>query len=1424
MSTEIKNTLFRFVTMRAPELSNEENQNLRFIFRPAFTAPNTASYFADASSSANKLETLKALAQDFIPNAMLASSLKTFLSNDLLGLDLYNFSIWVAKNKNGFRKTELATKITPAKAIWDMITDKEIKKSVLWDNIFYQVVTHKDFYAKEIAMQLLHAIHVIENFDALNDVQNTLVMKSRVVLPKEYFVDEVVEETNTPFSTLSTTPKVVLLPNRIMQKQHAIAFAEHENGVLEKLKTDFKKVQKIYKKEHAAALKIAEAGYQATIKPILDAHNLAVEESLQTWCSVRDPQLEYNAEDPCSKPPVVPDPVLPVFSFEHTDEMDPAFLEANLPAESYTLFTTLTDEETLMARGSQIIGLETDGKSLLTDVDTIENTIASIDFNRNRNNQLIVENTLSNSNALASIGGILIPISNHNAIVNPFDFELSTNTFITGEQRAMFSFEVPDSSWDMESLSYMLEKDTTTYANVISQSRKIGNHIIIKSLPLGNALKEDEGNIGAFSGEIIFTNGTKKIFTVGDYNFSSVFTGQLTNESDIEIEDNDGFVPAGFGMKQLGIADYKKVEQSVHCYIEGEVAHIENIMAREYKEKSTRRLRKSENTTTSSSESEREQLTDTTSTERYDMQSEVAKVIQQANDFSAGTQFVANGYKVNFSGHADFATHNSKEESTRQSVTQAKEITEKALDRIINKVKEERIEKIVEEYEENNKHGFDNTKGDNHVVGVYRWVDKLYKNKIVNYGKRLMFEFMIPQPAKLHTLGMDEIASIQVEKLTAPDDPRTFDLKNTRFPGLLNLKDFSKVNETTLRYWASRYNVDIINMPTTSLSVGKEFSFDSLQRGETSMSWSGKESLTIPDGYKAADATVSVSGAAMSGGSWAPYLGASVGNLKFYRNYGVNENANLAKQGDETLEHYEKSIPVSVFAITQHVGIFNVSVKCELTEEARKNWQQETFKSIIDAYEDALATFKEKEASEKQKAATIKDTNPGFYRQIENTILRKNCISYMIDRRAGAKKAYGQNMSSGSTFGDYEINLNKNLDNYAAFAKFMEQAFEWDIMSYSFYPYYWGARADWSAMYQFDETNDPLFRNFMQSGMARVVTTVRPGFEDAVRYFLQTGKIWNGGEVPLIEDELFLSIVEELDEQEGQQEGKAWITRLPTSLTILQADSIGLTVEKALPCNCEDEINEETYENPEDALCSDNFEIKEGQTLTGVDTLLKTQNNITRVVNVAYQDSAPNTITKVLNAINNGVPYPVAFTILEDEDYIITASPQFSPSVEGYVAPVFKYKVVNLGKNKTGEHYGFGGIQLTAENLELIYSNEAAVNDYLDNPSTQLVDLGWDITGTTISDFVNLLEEPIMFQEQEDGYVIVKVTNNNEPRKYFFTGQGGSYGANAIQAQETDFQLLQNDSESNNSATISTLPPSGIPADGQEWIIYNDNI
>ena len=101
--------------------------------------------------------------------------------------------------------------------------------------------------------------------------------------------------------------------------------------------------------------------------------------------------------------------------------------------------------------------------------------------------------------------------------------------------------------------------------------------------PSGAALRL-ESTVTFVDGKSLSFNGLLRPDTCG----VGVLGDAVTNPTPIE---DDKFIPSGYGVRQLGIADYRKVEQSLHCYLEGEVSHIENVMAREYKEKSTRRLR-----------------------------------------------------------------------------------------------------------------------------------------------------------------------------------------------------------------------------------------------------------------------------------------------------------------------------------------------------------------------------------------------------------------------------------------------------------------------------------------------------------------------------------------------------------------------------------------------------------------------------------------------------------------------------------------------------------------------------------------------------------------------------------------------------------------------------------------------------------------
>jgi len=1206
MSTEIKNTLFRFVSMRAPELTDESKQTERFILR----GENIVKGDFDAAISslykgASKWQALNAVAKTFIPLPL--EKIKSIDSK------LYEFSVWIAKNKQFLSEKDLELKVEGV----SVINDNKILGQ-LWDNLFYQILTQKEFYAKEVIIQLLTANHFLTNYKTPDFEFAKTLLTAKVVLPKSLFVDDIVDQTATVAKTIVASKALVTTPTEQMVKQQVVAQAELENQKLTELSKQLKRVEKAYQKEYDIALESAEKNHQKEIKPILDQYTRDVEEAKQKWCSIKDPNVDYDPNDPCNQPNTVAQPELPEFEFSFRNQLDYKYLETKLSASN---FETLTELMAVKSDALDDLNFETLPELPVLRTSVLSNSTVRIDeesYNYfvedyegfvdidghivdviSENNEVIADNTVEDQTTLVSIGGVIVPV-NTTSQSPIFTYQLCTKPakkrlFFASKFNSDLSIVVPDNSWNVSNFDYTVQRTDTDFTNNGQASyvlSKIGNTVFIKNINIGLPVLADQPKIVSFSGTITFTNGVVKSFTVPEFSLtqctSGVLDGQIATGND-DVDDivnpatsnQTPFVPTGFGVKQLGIADYNKVEQTTQGYIEGDVAHIENIMAREFKERSTRRLRRKEDTFTTSSESEKEQLTDTTSTTRFEMQSEVANVIAESKDMSAYANVNYEPVKkLSIGAGASYATHNSKEESTLQAVTNSKDITERALDRIVSKVKEERIEKIVEEFEENNSHGFDNRKGDKHVVGVFRWIDKLYKNQVVNYGKRLMFEFMVPQPGKLHLLGMKASES----KLIEPVDPRESET-------IYKLKDFSGLTEDKLKYWASKYNVEIEGLKANFINVSNAFKVefaDNDQEGN-----SVNENIKIPEDYKVVKAFVAGS-FFHHGDNNGKEMSISIGNV----NLPVYTSSTTTFQKTILgLKGIKDELAVSASTYDTLTVNFNVVAECELTTEAEVKWQQETFKAIIDAYQDALADYNDKLAEEKATGIQIKGTNPGFYREFENKILRKNCMSYLIDQNPSAKNTYGKsdlfktNDGNTQTFANTEVKVNAALDNYAAFVKFMEQAFEWDIMSYNLYPYYWGNRQDWSSLYQYDESNDPLFRNFMQAGMARVVVTVKPGFEEAVRYYMQTGQIWNGGEVPVIEDELYLSIVDELRQPEGEKLGKAWPTRVPTALTILQAQSIGLKVNKALPFN--DDLSD--FENPDEVPQSDQFELNDAE-------------------------------------------------------------------------------------------------------------------------------------------------------------------------------------------------------------------------------------
>jgi hypothetical protein len=626
------------------------------------------------------------------------------------------------------------------------------------------------------------------------------------------------------------------------------------------------------------------------------------------------------------------------------------------------------------------------------------------------------------------------------------------------------------------------------------------------------------------------------------------------------------FVPEKFGVRNIGIADYKKVVSHVCCYKAGEVAHIENVMAKELRSKTTTREHSEEFTQTTEKQSEKESITDNSTTQRFEMQTEVSKLLAEDREFGAYSKY-SNKSFGEFEIGANFATNTSKEQSNRQAITQAKEITNRAMERIVTKVRTETVRKTTDRFKEENVHAFDNTQGEHHVSGVYRFINSIYQNEIYNYGKRMMYEFMIPEPSMLHRSGMTITDGIiKTPKIPVhPKDVKILDYRGINLGNYLDLCNSYQAEPIPYPQSSAQQIQTVQENGGTDVSGARDWYLD----------------INIPQGFKIDTLTGTITFDRRGEFDQIPPWG---GNPHPAASGNINIGGLQGFFGDQRTYNpnftftSELVNTINLYIWTWDIGKLYYSLNATFSASAAtiQTWQTDTYNSIMAGYQKQLDEYNR--LLENAGTVTVKNiaTNPRFYRQIEQLVLRKECIAYIMDETKMGQGFYGfRKLTDTETtpvdkdLKHFYIDQSQEMDSYASFVKFMEQAFEWDIMSYNFYPFYWGDRADWAQLYQY-ECNDPLFRSFMQAGMARVVVTVKPGFENAVLHYMTTGQIWNGGEVPVLGNPLYLSIVDEIREQEYKVE-ETWETVVPTSLIGLQRTGVSIDAD-GLPCDddCKD--------------------------------------------------------------------------------------------------------------------------------------------------------------------------------------------------------------------------------------------------------------
>jgi hypothetical protein len=609
-----------------------------------------------------------------------------------------------------------------------------------------------------------------------------------------------------------------------------------------------------------------------------------------------------------------------------------------------------------------------------------------------------------------------------------------------------------------------------------------------------------------------------------------------------------------------GIADLKVVRKRLLRYQDGEIALIENVMAKETRRRRHRLLHRDTDVTTTQTETEKVSERDTQVAERFELEQESSNTISADSKVEAGITITASyGPYFSATANAGFSSSTAQTHSQRAASKYARDIVDRSATKVRELVQTFQSRIALTETEETNLHGFTNETSE-HVVGVYRWVEKVLEAQVFNYGKRLMLEVMVPDPARYYR---QRLASVALPGVTRTP-PRPLEVKDASAPGGVRPLSPSDINLTNYLAYAAEYGaVDVepppplyrwavdawkeekSSDPYASMSARKEIELESgyvpvfyraavlyPKRGlilkPDANAGAGDSSLTVSGEYETSG-VISVGGSEQT-------LGAGGG---------VVTGSLLASVQAFPAE----KIGVAAMVERQTSYACEISVLCSRSAEEWARWQTATYGSILRAFEARRSDYETQVKTAKSEQEQTFAARPSAENEATiRTELKRAALTLLQQQQPPFVP------DSIGTDRPPAIDLNASV--YGARIQFFEQACEWNQLVYVPYGYYWADTTDWDALAD-QEDSDEEMREFLRAGWARVVIPVRAAFTSAMCLYLSTGVLWAGDQVPQVDDPLFVSAVQEIQEADGIADGVAegdpWIVNLPTALTHLQA-------------------------------------------------------------------------------------------------------------------------------------------------------------------------------------------------------------------------------------------------------------------------------
>jgi hypothetical protein len=621
--------------------------------------------------------------------------------------------------------------------------------------------------------------------------------------------------------------------------------------------------------------------------------------------------------------------------------------------------------------------------------------------------------------------------------------------------------------------------------------------------------------------------------------------------------------------RRPGFSDLYIVRDEWARYEAGELAHVENIMASETRERSHTRITENEEVVTTERERASLDERDTQSTDRFDLHQETSRDSSLNVGAEFGLDVSAQYGTAKINSHLGGSLDYSLNESQSLATTTAHEVVARAVVRVEERVREARTTRSLLKIEEINKHAFKNdAQGAKHVSGIYRWVDKIKRVQIFRYPNRFLLEFQVPEPGAWLRWLLDN-----KKPQTISENPEELKVDITDAAGNMQSVDLipAHISENNYLEIGARYKTLGLVPPPKDIIIATVLTRDSPTDPPTDkqqLRFSTETSkLTINTGYKATswDASTQLwaNNETPTGAAQAT-LWLTVGSTPTQSTNG-NGTAQLSGTvGDVT----QGVVPVSIMTFFAMGFNVNIAVKCVPLPEKIVEWQLDTYGKIAQAYYAMKRQYDEELAAQSVRGGVqIQGVSPVQNAEMTRVELKKSVIEMLTAQDFTGREAYlrdpNAQPSNSKRLVPPEVDLPKAVQS-APEIQFIEQAFEWENLSYVLYPYFWAGKDQWDQLADLSGA-DPDFARFLRAGSARVIVPARPGFELQAILYAYFGLIWGGGPAPAPGEDDYLSIADEIRAQERPprdgEPGESWEVRLPTTLVWLDTANSSLPVD-----------------------------------------------------------------------------------------------------------------------------------------------------------------------------------------------------------------------------------------------------------------------